>query len=127
MSREEAAAVKATMDDRISSLHDLPDDQADRRLLPGWMAGADNSRKLRHYKRALRKALLTSATPEQREMIRLFYKEGLRKTQIAQMRKCSCSWVAKCILAGEQAVRDYIDLYMEIYDSLEREILSEDE
>lgn len=109
----------------MTRLDCVPDPDTDPRLLPGYLVAGDNSRRIRHYKIALRKAM-RHLTPCQREHIRLFYGKGLRKSEIAKQHHISCSAVSQSIRAGEKTLRSHIDLYMCIYDGLEREFLLED-
>lgn len=110
----------------LNSLDWLADPNTDLVLLPSSLAPRDNARRLRHCKTALRQGLRICLTPSQRTLIRMHYTDGLRKSEIARLRNSTCSAVSKSIKAGEQALREYVSLYMTIYDRLERELLSEE-
>lgn len=106
----------------------IPDPDTDRRLLPSRLAPGDNSRRLRHYRTALHRAMTDGGlSPVQVEQLRLHYGSGLRKSEIAALQSRTCSAVSKSIRAGLAALQDYIEMYMEIYDDLEREFLREEE
>lgn len=95
-------------------------------LLPHDLAYRDNSRRLRYAKRGLRIGMERCLTPAQREQLLLYYYQGVRKSDIARRQCSSCSSVSKSIKSGEAALRGYLELYMGIYDSLERELLQDD-
>lgn len=109
-----------------SSFEMLPDPATEELLLPTWMAERDNTRRLKYCKNALHRAMAECLTPTQREQIQLFYEAGLRKSEIARRQQCTCSAVSKSIKAGEAALRAYMELYMSIYDALERDFLREE-
>jgi DNA-directed RNA polymerase specialized sigma24 family protein len=104
----------------------LADPRAEGRLLPGAMRQRDNSRRLRHCKKAIGWAM-KRLKPEQRERLQLFYTGGLSQSEIARRQQVGKSCVSKSLRSGEGELREYAALYMEIYDNLERELLQDDE
>lgn len=92
-------------------------------LLPTFLVARDNARQMRHYKTALRQGFRLCLTPVQQEQLRLFYGEGMRKSEIARRQGCTCSGVSKSIRVAQDALRGYITLYMGIFTALERELL----
>lgn len=100
--------------------------QADRRMLPAHLRTYDNARRIKSYKRALGYALGSRITPLQREHLMLFYEKRMNKTQIGKRYGVGSSTVCKTLKAAEKNIKEYIDLYMQIYDMLELEHLCED-
>ncbi|MCL2034573.1 MAG: hypothetical protein FWG94_07575 [Oscillospiraceae bacterium] len=100
--------------------------QADRRMLPAYLRRGDNARRIQSYKRALQKALEARVTPLQREHLMLFYEKRMNKTQIGKIYGVGSSTVCKTLKSAEKNIKEYIDLYMQIYDMLEQEHLCED-
>lgn len=105
----------------------VPDLQTEAFLLPSTFRERDNTRRIRHYKQALRRGIRLCLTPVQQEQIHLFYSKGLRKSEIARRQACTCSAVSKSLKAGEAALRSYIELYMDIFEALEQKFLLEQE
>jgi DNA-directed RNA polymerase specialized sigma24 family protein len=103
----------------------LPDPDTDAQLLHSAMRPRDNRRRLRHCKNAVIWAM-GHLKPEHREQISLFYGARMSKSQIAARQNLSKSAVSKSIRHGEDKLRDYAALYMEVYDRLEQEFLLED-
>lgn len=103
------------------------DKTTDKRLLPTWLWPSDNSRRRAHCKKAVARAMETRLTPAQRQRVELHFGKGMSKSEIARLENSSCSAVVKSIRAAEEAIRDYAEAYMEIYDALERELLQEAE
>lgn len=62
----------------------------------------------------------------QREHVELFYGKCLNKTEIGKRYGVGSSTVCKTLKAAEAAIREYIELYMQIYDLFERESLREE-
>lgn len=112
---------------RMANLDEVLQWQTDKRLLPGYMRASDNSREIRHYKIAAQKAINTQLSRGQREQLLLYYGEGLNKTQIARRFGVGSSTVCKAIKAAEKIVKEYVEMYMQIYDALEREYLEDEE
>jgi len=100
--------------------------QADKRMLPAHLRTSDNARRIKSYKRALQNALEARITPLQREQLMLFYEKRMNKTQIGKLYGVGSSTVCKTLKAAEKNIKEYIDLYMQIYDMLEHEHLCED-
>lgn len=95
-------------------------------LLPEAMERRDNARQMRHYKKALRQGFRNCLSAAQRENMQMYYAGNLRKSDIAQQKGCTCSAVSKSIKAGEKALRAYIEMYMNIYATLEQEFLRDE-
>lgn len=89
------------------------------------MRGADNSRRIRHCKFALKKAILNCLSESQRKYILEYYWREQRKSQIARKYGVSCSAVGKALKQAEAAIRQYVEQYMRIYDAVERDLLNE--
>jgi len=108
-----------------SALERLEDPGTDPRLLPsGWRRGG-NERRLRHYKIALEKAMKTCISSVQRQQLKLLFWEGVSKSEIARIQNRVCSAVTKSLCAGMESIKEYIEMYMAIYDALEQEQLEE--
>ena len=103
-------------------IQQLPDPFTDPFLLPEACIPHDNSRRIHHYKKALRQGI-QQLTQLQQEQLRLHY-NGMRKSDIAKRQSRTCSSVSKSIHASTALLRQYIDMYMEIYDALEKEFLN---
>ena len=103
----------------------ITDPRTDPRLLPPALRGLDNKNRMRHYRAALREAMETQLTPVQREHIQLHYWQGMRKSEIARLQKVTGSAVSKSIQAAQQAIREYVEMYMRIYDCLLYEMESD--
>lgn len=112
---------------RTVSLDDVDIWQADKRLLPSYLCTSDNTRRIQCYKRALRNAVSTRLTKTQREHLLLHYSGGLSKTDIAKRYGVGSSTVCKTLKAAQAAIREYVALYMQIYELLERESLRQDD
>lgn len=94
-------------------------------MLPPHCRRSDNAARIGHYKRALRQAL-RRVTPVQREQLELYYARGLSKAEIAERQGKGRPAVTKSMQAAEHAMREYIRLYMEIHDQIERELRCDD-
>jgi hypothetical protein len=101
------------------------DPGTDRRLLPDTVWPRDNERRLRYCKSAVVWGM-GRLKPEYQEQLHLFYSEGLTKREIANRLHISSSAVSRSIQRGEDKLRNYAAMYMEVYDKLERELLQED-
>lgn len=104
----------------------IPDPHTEAMLLPDCWAMHDNSRKISHYKRALQQAFQQCLTPKQQEQVRLYYQDGICKSDIARQQHSTCSAVSRSMHAAEQALKEYIELYMQIYNQLEQEFLCDE-
>lgn len=105
----------------------LEDLSVDRRLLPSKWRGGDNARRIRHCKIALRHAMESCISQAQRQQLELYYGRSVSKSEIARLQGVTCSAVTKSLRACRAQVREYVALYMRIYDSVERDLLSEDD
>lgn len=103
-----------------------PDPDTDIRLLPPALRRGDNSRRLMYCRRALREAMEQRLTPKQRENLELYYWKRMRKSDIALHQNSTCSAVTKSIETAHRLIREYVETYMRIYDSVEKELLSDD-
>lgn len=103
----------------------MADPFTDGRLLPTSMIPRDNSHRIRHYKAALRQGMNVCLTPKQREQFRLHYHHGITKSKIASLQQQSCSSTCKSMKAGAAALKEYIQLYMGIYDDVRAELLGQ--
>lgn len=112
---------KTSFAPRVIPLNEVKLWQADKRLLPSYLFPSDNSRRIRHYKKAARHAIDTLLTEKQREQLLLHYGEQLSKTQIALRYGVGSSAVCKVLKTAEETVKKYVETYMQIYDGLERE------
>lgn len=101
--------------------------QADKRLLPSYLCTSDNTRRIQYYKKALRDALSTRLTDIQREQLLLHYVKRISKTEIGKRYGVGSSTVCKTIKAAQNAIREYVELYMQIYDLLEHESFEQDD
>lgn len=101
--------------------------QADKRLLPSYLCTSDNTRRIEYYKRALRIAIKTQLTDTQREQLRLFYGKHLTKTEIGRRYGVGSSTICKTLNAAETVIRKYVELFMHIYDLIQREQPDEDD
>lgn len=104
----------------------LADPDTDIRLLPSSMHPRTNANVIRQYKIALHKGIHYCLTPMQRELILLHYQKGLKKTEIASLKGCTCSTVCKSIKSGQQALKSYIEIYIGIYKDIQAELLKEE-
>lgn len=105
------------------SLDLFPDPQTEQHLLPpGWNRG-DNTRRIRYCKKALHKGMRHYLSPAQRQQIGLYYGGRLSKSEIARRQGVSCSAVSKSLRTGQETLRSYVALYMEIFDTLEQDFL----
>jgi DNA-directed RNA polymerase specialized sigma24 family protein len=95
---------------------------ADEELLPGQLRSGSNAYRRSHCLRALEKAMKARLNPEQRRLLHMHYTDGLSKSEIARLESRSCSSVCKIISAARRSVKDYTEMYMEIFDSLERDL-----
>jgi len=109
-----------------SALELMSDPATDRRLLPSCFRTGDNARKIKHYKIALKNAINNCISSAQREQLELYYQQGLTKSEIAKKQNKGCSAITKSMRAGQESIRAYVELYMEIYDALEQEWLREE-
>ena len=102
----------------------LPDAGTDNRLLPIFFHQQDNSDRLKHCRIALKKALKSHVTPRQCEVLKMYYIQGLRKSEIAKALHLTPSAVTKSLDSGVDELRKYTGVYMEVYDSLKKDFLS---
>ena len=86
--------------------------RSERRRAPGADMAAylrdaapDNSAQLRQLKRALRHALSTVVTPRQRELLLLYYGQGLNMRQIGERLGLDKSSVCRPLKRGEARLR----------------------
>lgn len=112
---------------RTVSLDEVPLWQADKRLLPSYLCTSDNTRRIQYCKRALRHALAIRLTDTQREQVLLHYANSISKTDIAKQYGTSSSTVCKTLKAARNSINEYVELYMQIYDLLERESFGQDD
>ena|GEM_PF-833801 len=105
------------------AVYDLPDWDTDPRLLPTSFRRTDNSRRVRHYKRAVKIAIKKCLTETQRQQLKMFYWQGLNKSEIAARQGKGCSAVTKSLRASENAIREFVEMYLDIYDKVEQEWL----
>jgi len=108
-----------------SALERLEDPGTDPRLLPSGWRRDGNERRLRHYKIALEKEMETCISSVQRQQLKLLFWEGVSKSEIARIQNRGCSAVTKSLCAGMESIKEYIEMYMAIYDALEQEQLEE--
>lgn len=109
-----------------ANLSEIKDPNTDARLLPSALRSNDNSRCIRHYKTALKKAMENCISTTQKEQILLFYVYGWRKCQIAKKQNKSCGAITKSLRNAEKAVKAYVDDYMSIFKTLEQEFLKDE-
>lgn len=112
---------------RTIPLDELTVWQADKRLLPPHLRTSDNTRRIQCYKRALRTALATRLTDTQREQLLLHYVKRLTKTEIGKRYGVGSSTVCKTLKAAQNAIQEYVELYMQVYDLFERECFERDD
>lgn len=114
------------MDIYLDSLRvqQLPDPFTEPFLLPETDMPRDNTRRIQHYKKALRQGM-QHLTSLQQEQIYLHY-NGMRKSEIAKRQNSTCSSVSKSIRASMNILRRYITIYMDIFDALEKEFLNDE-
>jgi predicted DNA-binding protein YlxM (UPF0122 family) len=109
-------------------LDKLPVWVAEKRLLPRHLRGVgDNSREVRKLRLALRAAMETRLNAAQREHLTLYYGENKTKTEIGELLGVGSSTVCKTLKAAENAVREYVELYMSVCERVRRDILQEDD
>lgn len=108
-------------------LEQLTDPGTDKRLLPSSFWEQDNSRRLAHCRLAVQKAVETRLSTVQKRRLEQYFQQGLTKSEIARMENSSCSTISKSLQASITVIRGYAELYMDIYDTLERELLQEEE
>ncbi len=101
--------------------------QADKRFLPPHLRASDNARRVLHYKVALRNALGTRISKTQREHLFMYYAKRLTKTQIGEFFGVGSSTICKSLKAAEENIREYVELYMQIYSMLEKEKFEEED
>lgn len=116
-----------TVVSKTTSLNELRLWEADKRLLPGHLRTSDNTRRIEYYKKALRLGFKTQLSETQREYLNLFYGHRLTKTEIGKRHGIGSSSVCKIIKSAEKALREFIELYMQIYDLLVKENVGEDD
>jgi DNA-directed RNA polymerase specialized sigma subunit len=110
------------------SLDKLPVWSAEKRLLPRHLREAgDNGREVRKLRMALRAAMETYLSAAQREHLLLYYGENKTKTEIGELLGVGSSTVCKTLKAAENAVREYVGLYMGVFERVRRDILQEDD
>ncbi|MDL2232674.1 hypothetical protein LJC63_03740 [Ruminococcaceae bacterium OttesenSCG-928-L11] len=103
----------------------LMDRETDAMLLPRACRGADNSRRRSHCRKAIRLAMETALSPQQRQRVEQYYFEGLPMAEIARREQISSHAVSKTLQNAEKAIRKYGMAYMKIYDEVEKEFLNE--
>lgn len=100
----------------------LPDPTTDSALLPQHLSGGDNSLRMRHCRKALRRGIKQSLTDQQQQMITMHYIHGMKQSRIAEKLELSPASVSKTIKAGKASLKEYIQLYMDIFDSIENDL-----
>jgi predicted DNA-binding protein YlxM (UPF0122 family) len=109
-------------------LEKLPVWQAEKRLLPKHLRGlGGNSREVRTLRLALRAAMENGLTAGQREHLQLYYCKNKTKTEIGELLGVGSSTVCKTLKAAENAVREYVALYISVCERVRRDILRDDE
>ena len=94
-------------------------------MLPGYLRGGDNSRRLRYLKRELCRVVESNLTERQRECIVKHYWQGKRRCEIAKERGVGPAQVTRSISASQKIIREHLDAFLVLYDRLERELLDE--
>lgn len=104
----------------------ISDPYTEPMLLPSSWNHRDNSRRVAHYKRALRQGIRRCLTPKQQEIIRLYYGSKMNKSEIAALHHSTCSAIGKSLKSAERTLQNYVEFYMDIYTRLEQELLNDE-
>lgn len=92
--------------------HQIPSEDLDHFPdLFSCFQGNTNSRQLAEYKRFLYRAIKTSLTQRQREMVMLRYFEGMQVQQIAEKLRVNKSTVSRTLKRAVRRLQDLAKIY----------------